>query len=381
MADKRILILTASIGSGHIKAAEAVQQEMQQLWPGARITAVDFMARQTSCLHWLMKEIYLQMLAVVPNLYDVFYKVSGGASGGSLVQRAFAIVMQPVFAALLTRYQPDLVICTHPFPEGAASWWKQQHDSNLPLVVVMTDYSLHQIWLYPKVDRYFMATEAMRQEMIAHGFAADKLLAAGIPVDRRLQTLAGKDALRAEIEVPRDQPAILLMGGGLGLGGIETTLQALETLPQRLSLLVVTGRNERLLQRVRVFAASSHHLVKVWGYTEKAQMLMKASDLLITKPGALTISEAFVLGLPALLHDPIPGPETENAVYATRNGAAIWLHPGEKLAPAVAELLASGCLTAMAKQAAACGRPQAAGDIARAIVQFMKAASGSETKL
>ena len=77
MADKRILILTASIGSGHIKAAEAVQQELQQLWPGARITTVDFMARQTSCLHWLMKKIYLQMLAFVPNLYDVFYKVSG----------------------------------------------------------------------------------------------------------------------------------------------------------------------------------------------------------------------------------------------------------------------------------------------------------------
>ena len=100
---------------------------------------------------------------------------------------------------------------------------------------------------------------------------------------------------------------------------------------------------------------------------------MKASDLLITKPGALTISESFVLGLPALLHDPIPGPETENAVYATRNGAAIWLHPGEKLAPAVAELLENGCLSAMGERAAACGRPEAAGDIAREIVRFMQA--------
>lgn len=381
MADKRILILTASIGSGHIKAAEAVQQELQQLLPGVRITTVDFMARQTSCLHWLMKKIYLQMLAFVPNLYDVFYKVSGGASGGSLVQGVFAAVMQPVFASLLSRYQPDLVICTHPFPEGAASWWKGRHRSDLPLAVVMTDYSLHQIWLYPKVDLYFMATEAMKQEMIARGFAAEKLLATGIPIDRRLQTLAGKDVLRAELELPEDQPAVLLMGGGLGLGGIETTLQALETLPQKLSLLVVAGRNERLLQRVRAAAASSHHLVKVWGYTEKAQMLMKASDLLITKPGALTISESFVLGLPALLHDPIPGPETENAVYATRNGAAIWLHPGEKLAPAVAELLENGCLSAMGERAAACGRPEAAGDIAREIVRFMQTVPVSGVKV
>ena len=373
MTDKRILVLTASIGSGHIKAAEAVRQELQQLWPEAQITTVDFMARETSCLHWLMKKIYLQMLAFVPNLYDVFYKVSGGASGGSLVQGAFAAVMQPVFVSLLRRYQPDLVICTHPFPEGAASWWKRRHHSQLPLAVVMTDYSLHQIWLYPKVDCYFMATETMKRQMLARGFAEDSLWAAGIPIDQRLQHIEGKEVLRQHLSIPQDQPAILLMGGGLGLGGIETTLLELEQLPQRLTLLVVAGRNERLLQQGLAFAQVSHHLVKVWGYTEQAHELMKASDLLITKPGALTISEAFVLGLPMLLHDPIPGPETENAVYATRHGAAVWLHPGEKLAPAVGELLASGELPAMGQRAAACGRPQAAGDIARTIVRFMQA--------
>ena len=373
MTDKRILILTASIGSGHIKAAEAVRQELQQLWPEAQITTVDFMARETSCLHWLMKKIYLQMLAFVPNLYDVFYKVSGGASGGSLVQGAFAAVMQPVFVSLLRRYQPDLVICTHPFPEGAASWWKRRHHSQLPLAVVMTDYSLHQIWLYPKVDCYFMATETMKRQMLARGFAEDSLWAAGIPIDQRLQHIEGKEVLRQHLSIPQDQPAILLMGGGLGLGGIETTLLELEQLPQRLTLLVVAGRNERLLQQGLAFAQVSHHLVKVWGYTEQAHELMKASDLLITKPGALTISEAFVLGLPMLLHDPIPGPETENAVYATRHGAAVWLHPGEKLAPAVAELLANGDLPAMGQRASACGRPLAAHAIAQTIVHFMRA--------
>ena len=372
MTEKRILILTASIGSGHIKAAEAVQQELQRLWPAARITTIDFMARQTSCLHWLMKEIYLQMLAFVPNLYDVFYRVSGGASSGSIAQTAFAAVMQPVFASLMKRHRPDLVLCTHPFPEGAASWWKRRHDSSLPLAVVMTDYSLHQIWLYPKVDRYFMATTAMKQEMMARGFAAGDLQVTGIPVDSQLPRLPQQAALRAQLAIPRAQPTILLMGGGLGLGGIESTLQALEVLPERLTLLVVAGRNERLQQQVRQFAAISHHLVKVWGYTEEAHMLMKASNLLITKPGALTISEAFVLGLPTLLHDPIPGPETENAVYATRHGAAVWLHPGEQLAPAVAELLHSGRLPDMGEQAAACGRPQAAADIAQEIVRFMR---------
>lgn len=376
MKADRILILTASIGSGHIKAAEAVAKEMQRQLPEAVLTTVDFMARDTAWLHWLMKKIYLVMLAFVPNLYDVFYKVSGGAASGSLVQSAFAAVMQPVVKRLIRRYEPTAIICTHPFPEGAVSLWKRRQHSQLPLAVVMTDYSLHQIWLYPQVDQYFMATAAMQAEMTACGFAVETLQATGIPVDSNLRSLPPKAELRQHFSLPLEQPTVLLMGGGLGLGGIQATLQALEKLPQQLTLLVIAGRNARLLNEVRAFARTSHHLVKLWGYTDKAHELMRAADLLITKPGALTISEAFVLGLPMLLHDPIPGPETENAVYATRHGAAVWLHPGEKLAPAVQELFAEGCLQAMSERALACARPEAAQKIACAIAAFIQADSG-----
>ena len=339
--------------------------------PQADITTVDFMSRQTSWLHWLMKKIYLIMLDFVPNLYDVFYKVSGGASGGSLVQSAFAVVMQPVMQRIIRRAEPDVVICTHPFPEGAASLWKKRHNPHLPLVVVMTDYSLHQIWLYPRVEAYFMATEAMRQEMTEKAFLQARLHAAGIPVDVSLQALPGKAELREVYGIPQNNPVILLMGGGLGLGGIKETLLELEKIPQQLTLLVIAGRNERLLEEVRKSVPQYHHLVKAWGFTDKAHELMRAADLLITKPGALTISEAFVLGLPMLLHDPIPGPETENAVYATKHGAAVWLHPGEKLAPAVQELLAGDCLKSMSASAKNCARPAAATEIAQYIVKML----------
>ncbi|MDD6135137.1 MAG: glycosyltransferase [Selenomonadaceae bacterium] len=365
------MLLTASIGSGHIKATEAIEEALREILPQADITTVDFMSRQTSWVHWLMKKIYLIMLDFVPNLYDVFYKISGGASGGSLAQSAFAVIMQPVADRIIRAAAPDVVICTHPFPEGAASLWKKRHDSPLPLVVVMTDYSLHQIWLYPRVEAYFMATEAMRQEMIAKAFSGARLHAAGIPVDMSLQGLPGKAALRDAYGLPQHNPVILLMGGGLGLGGIKETLLELEKIPQPLTLLVIAGRNERLLEEVRKCATQYHHLVKVWGFTDKAHELMGAADLLITKPGALTISEAFVLGLPMLLHDPIPGPEMENAVYATKHGAAVWLHPGEKLAPAVQELLAGDCLKRMSVKAGDCARPAAAMEIAHCIAAML----------
>ena len=204
----KILLLTASIGSGHIKAAEAIERELRGMLPQADITTVDFMSRQTSWLHWLMKKIYLIMLDFVPNLYDVFYKVSGGASGGSLAQSAFAVVMQPVVKRIIREAVPDIVICTHPFPEGAVSLWKKRHDTKLPLVVVMTDYSLHQIWLYPRVEAYFMATEAMRQEMIEKEFSQASLHAAGIPVAASLQELPGKTVLRDSYGLPQNNPVL-----------------------------------------------------------------------------------------------------------------------------------------------------------------------------
>lgn len=369
MAAKKILILTASIGSGHIKAAEAVAQELSCQQPEAEIVTVDFMARSTSFWHWLTKKLYLEMLNFVPNLYDVFYKLSSSETGGSCGKNMFAYFMLPVFERLQAELEPDYVICTHPFPAGTVALWKEKHKSSLPLSVVMTDYSLHQMWLCSGVEHYFMATEAMRQAMIEQGFTGEKLHATGIPINSDVQNLPAKEELRRELGIGKEKKVILLMGGGLGLGGIERTLQELEKIDQPLTLLVIAGRNEKLQQQAEDFAVHSHHAIKAWGYTDAAKRLMGAADLLITKPGALTISEAFALGIPMLLHDPIPGPETENAVYATRHGAAVWLHPGEKLAVAVEEIFRSDCLTEMHKQALQSAKPLASKEIVKIILR------------
>lgn len=362
---QRILILSASIGSGHVKAAEAVAIELRRLLPEAEITTVDFMARRISLFHALLKSIYLVMLRFVPNIYDIFYHVAGNSSGGGLVRSAFSYTMLPAFSRLLGRYKPDIVVCTHPFPEGAASLLQEKKP--FFLAAVMTDYSLHQIWLSPHVDCYFMATEAMRQEMLEAGFPAEKLFADGIPIAGMPLGAEDKERVRRSLAIPVDQRVVLLMGGGLGIGGIEESLRALESIEERLTLLVVAGRNERLRERVLDFADSTHHHILVYGYTDRVRMLMSAADLLITKPGALTMSEAFTLGLPMLLHDPIPGPETDNAIYASHHGAAVWLHPGESIAQAV-EAILSEKLPSMQRAARSCARPQAAREIASHIL-------------
>ena len=366
---RRYLIMTASIGSGHIQAAEAITREVRRLDPDAIIEIVDFMSRGVSTVNWLLKRLYLLMLAFVPDLYDRCYQFAGGKGTGRLSDMAFSLVMYRQMAHLIDAYHPDTVLCTHPFPEGACSFIKKFSRRQFRLSVVLTDYSLHEIWMYPRVDDYFVAIPSMRDGLIAKGFAPERVHATGIPVDRKILELPDQKSARQALDLATDQPVVLLMGGGLGLGGIEAMLDDLERIDGPLTLLVVAGRNEDLELAVRRRVEASRHELHVWGFTQRAKLLMRASDLLVTKPGALTMSEAFILGLPAVLHDPIPGPEEENAVYATAHDAAVWVHPGESLADAVQALLAHperlGKLRAGAK---ACGRPAAALDIAQALV-------------
>ena len=377
MEHVRILILTASIGSGHTRAAEAIRAALAAHPAAAtmQVDVVDFMARDISIIHYLMKRIYLLMLRFVPDLYDVFFRVAGKNASGGVVRGAFAQVMVRTVGRVIRAYAPDLVIATHPFPEGAAALWRARHGASFTLAALLTDYALHAIWLVPGVDVYFVATEAMAEGMAARGFDTHMVHATGIPIARADYGLE-RSAAQTRAGLTKDLPTILLMGGGLGLGGMDRTLAALEQVKLRLSILVVAGRNAVLEEHARTVARTSRHVIRVFSYTDEIPTLMCAADLLITKPGGLTISEAFAAGLPLLLHDPIPGPETENAVYATRRGAAVWLHPGEAMAPEVEEILAHH-ISEMRRAAHDCACADAAQHVAAILMEQLTRKRGA----
>ena len=175
MEQAHILILAASIGAGHMRAAEAIRAALAEHpnAAGMKIDVVDFMAREVSSIHYLMKRIYLTMLRFVPDLYDVFFRIAGKKSSGGLVRSAFAQVMVRTMGRLVRSYQPDLIVATHPFPEGAAALWRARNGGSFLLAALLTDYALHEIWLAGRVDTYFVATDAMAQQMAELGFDPD----------------------------------------------------------------------------------------------------------------------------------------------------------------------------------------------------------------
>ena len=222
------------------------------------------------------------------------------------------------------------------------------------------------MWFYPGVDAFFVATERMRRSLVKEGCAATAVHATGIPILPLSPADFDRAAICERLGLSESLPTILVMGGGLGLGDVAHSLEKLEDVAEKLQILVVAGKNERLLAWVKEHAVRSHHAVRAWGYTDAVPELMAAAALLISKPGALTISEAWAMGVPLILHEPIPGPELENAMIASERGTAVWLGKGENLAALVMGLLGDAPrLASMREAALLASRPAAAQEIAK----------------
>lgn len=372
MTQKNILVVTASIGSGHNKAAAAVSNELKRRYPAANINVVDFMSPETAYLNDLLKEIYLKMLDFIPTLYEFLYNFTAGRVKGSSVQLLLARFMKHNMASIIEKHNTDIVICTHPFPCAAASYLKSKGKMNAKLFTVVTDFCLHQIWIYKNVDMYFVAQNGMKQELVQRGLPEDHVAVTGIPIHRVFNEPFDKAALLDKFELNDNMPIVLIMGGGLGLGSVKYALQELEALTIPMQLLVVAGANISLWSEVNCYIAHSRHMIKVWGYSHNIGELMAISTLLISKPGALTISEAMARELPMVLHAPIPGPEAENAAYLADNGVAVWVQRKEHIGDTVRELLSDkDRLAWMQRNAHNLKKPDAAQKIVNIIAGFL----------
>ena len=372
MSGKNILVVTASMGSGHNKAANAVAEAIKRKYPVNKINVIDFMSTETAYFNSLVKDIYLKMLDHTPSVYEFFYKFTSDSTKGSTIQSVFAHAMKKDMRELIKKYEADMVICTHPFPCAAASYLKQTGEINIPLITVMTDFCVHQFWLYKNIDIYFTANDLLKKEMVNQGLLEERIFVTGIPVGYNFRVDYNRDDLLAKFKLEKDKPVALIMGGGLGLGGVKNALCQLERLKKDIQILVITGANVALWSEMNEYAQHSKHKIFVWGYSHNIQEFMSVATFLISKPGALTISEALTRELPMILHDPIPGPEADNAKFVSDNGAAIWVKHQDTLDAVVREVLSDATiLPKLRNNAKVLKKPYASDNIADVIANML----------
>lgn len=369
----RILIAHVTAGAGHQRAAEALGKAYQQLYPDANVKLVDTLDYINTVYKKVYSNTYLALVKHTPRLWGYFYERFDKEEDRleDKVRQGMESLQAGDFRDFLDDFSPDMVICTHFLPMELISRWKKKRKSSLPLYAVVTDFALHTFWIVEEVNAYFVGNDDVARELQTRGAKVKDIYQTGIPIDPVFSNLPLQGELRDKLGLQRDLPTVLIMGGGYGMGDMASLVRSFRDTTLKMQLIVVCGRNEALQNEIGQIATSLPMPYKVLGFVGNVHELMRASDLVITKPGGLSSSEALASNCPMMIINPIPGQEQRNSDYLLENGAATILHQIPDGAYYVEKLLRNQeRLALMIQNTRRIGRGDAAFDIVRKAMQL-----------
>lgn len=319
MRKKRVLLLSEGFGAGHTKAAHALSAGLRQSCADIRTRVMELGAFQHPTIFPLLCTAYRKTLTAQPRLYGYVYRSQYQKTPGRVARLALHRLLYAHTANIVGQLQPDVIVCTHPFPNIVVSRLKRA-GLRVPLCTVITDYDVHGTWLNPEVDKYLVSTDAVKQKMISFGLSPARIDVTGIPVHPDFARAHDGFAVRAEFGL-RELPTVMIMGGGWGLLGDEDgVMPQIAGWADKLQLVFCLGSNAKTLARLQADPRFRHPNIRLLGFTDKIDRLMDVSDLLITKPGGMTCSEGLAKAIPMLFYRPLPGQEEENMHYFASRG-------------------------------------------------------------
>ena len=377
--NRRFLVLSASVGAGHLRAAEAVELALRELDPSAEVQNLDVLGLTNAAFRRLYGRAYLDLVNRAPHMLGYFYDLLDRRPSDQHRADRLRLLVEKLnlrkFLKFLGSEAWDVVVNTHFLPAEMIASLRRQHHFSLPHLTVTTDFETHRLWVNQPCDHYFTATEEGAVNLQRWGVPAGDVTVTGIPIHPAFSQAKDKAECRRRRQLSGGRPVVLQLAGGFGVGPIETLCQSILAVEIPLELVVVAGRNEELKTRLEHLRVPSRHLVHVLGFTTEIDELMAAADLVVSKPGGLTTAEALARGAPMAIVNPIPGQESRNSDYLLENGAAIKINNVATLPYKLTQLLGTpGRLVQMAANARRLGRPRAAFDVASAAMQ--RAASG-----
>jgi processive 1,2-diacylglycerol beta-glucosyltransferase len=377
LAPAPLLLLHATAGAGHTRAAQAIAVALRQLGsPGHHV--VDTLDCTSSFFRRMYVQAYIDLVQRAPELWGHLYErydvVKPPRSKTARARLAFDKANSRAFKALLAAAQPQAILCTHFLPLELLSDLKGRGKLATPVHAVITDVSPHAFWVYPHIDHYHVATDTGARELARKGIAAERISVSGIPIDPVFAERTDAPAMRAKLGLP-ERPTVLLLSGGFGVGPLVAMLDSFADAGHALSLVVVAGRNAELEAACRARAAALSLPITVHGFVTNIHELMDAADLVVTKPGGLTTNEILAKGKPMALVAPIPGQEQRNCDYLLEEGAAVRLHDESDAAWHLARWLGDpGRMAQTQANARRIARPHAATDVARRLLSALPGA-------
>lgn len=332
MPNDNILILYSNYGDGHPQAAKAIHDSLALSHPKARITLIDFMQLAHPYMYPAIRYLFLQGMRKFPDIYGFLYNKTRPLNTLSCFLKKYNRFGIQRLLKLIHELEPFVVVSTFPMAAGAMSLLKSRGMTNVTTTTVITDHTDHSYWVYPFTDRYIVGSEVVKQGLLQYDVPHHRISITGIPV--RLEFMQGYDrkVLARKHGLDPQMKTVLLMGGGCGIIKDSAALaRSFEALPVIIQWIVVCGHNRKLRRQLEDICRASKHRIHIKGYVDYVNELMAVSDVMISKPGGLTISEALAMELPMVVFNSLPGQEADNTRFLLRSGAAFQAETVEDL--------------------------------------------------
>lgn len=366
---RRILVLSASVGAGHLRAAQAVELALREVVPDALVRNVDVLDSTNAAFRRLYGKFYLDLVNKAPHVLGYFYDLMdqpsrSGKNRSDRLRLAIEKLNLRKFVRFLKEEPPDLVINTHFLPAEIIASLRRKGELSVPQVTATTDFETHRLWVNPPCDHYYTATEEGARYLQHWGVPAERTTVTGIPIHPVFAQAKERGACRARHGLADDRPILLQLSGGFGVGPIAKLYRALLDVTRPIELVAIAGRNEAVKKELEAIAVPARHRTKILGFTDQIDELMAAADVVVSKPGGLTTSETLARGAALAIVNPIPGQESRNSDYLLENGAAIKANNLGILAYKIDSLLEDAArLARLRANAARLARPRAAYEV------------------
>ncbi len=373
----KVLILSASAGAGHLRAAQAVERAMTEMNAVAEVRHIDVLQYTNKLFRTLYSKAYIELAIKAPGTLGWLYDKLDKPWENERRRLALDKLNARSLIKMLRDYQPDFVVCTHFLPAEIISWLKAKERLDAKQAIVVTDFDAHAMWLCHHYEQYFVALDETRVYLERLGIAPHKISTTGIPIDPVFSRPKDKREMRDKHHLQQDVLTILVSAGGFGVGPVGEILKAMMHLKNAVQIVAICGRNEELRLEVEKIAAAlpkdAHLKVKPIGYTTEIDEYMAAADILLGKPGGLTTSEALAMGLVFIIINPIPGQEERNSDHLLEAGAAIRCNTLPVLSYKIDKLLGDKTrFAAMRDRALQMARPRAAFDIVEKLLELSR---------
>ncbi|HDA5508535.1 TPA: diglucosyl diacylglycerol synthase [Staphylococcus aureus] len=313
--NKKILIITGSFGNGHMQVTQSIVNQLNDMnLDHLSVIEHDLFMEAHPILTSICKKWYINSFKYFRNMYKGFYY----SRPDKLDKCFYKYYGLNKLINLLIKEKPDLILLT--FPTPVMSVLTEQFNINIPVATVMTDYRLHKNWITPYSTRYYVATKETKQDFIDVGIDPSTVKVTGIPIDNKFETPINQKQWLIDNNLDPDKQTILMSAGAFGVSkGFDTMITDILAKSANAQVVMICGKNKEL-KRSLTAKFKSNENVLILGYTKHMNEWMASSQLMITKPGGITITEGFARCIPMIFLNPAPGQELENALYFEEKG-------------------------------------------------------------